>query len=59
MGEKKKEKDVGTVKKGRAGDSRVVRNSLMYVASDSTWDHGEVLACAATGTTSESVYLQQ
>ena len=29
MGEKKKEKDVGIVKKGRAGDSRVVRNRLV------------------------------
>jgi hypothetical protein len=29
MEEKKKEKDVGTVRRGRTGNSRVMRNSLM------------------------------
>jgi hypothetical protein len=29
MAEKEKQKDVGTVKRGRTGESRVVRNSLM------------------------------
>jgi hypothetical protein len=29
MEEKEKQKDVGTMKRGRTGDSRVVRNSLI------------------------------
>jgi hypothetical protein len=29
MKEKEKQKDVGTMKRGRSGDMRVVRNSLM------------------------------
>lgn len=49
MEEKEKQKDVGTTKTGRTGDWEVGRNSLMWVASDATWDHSEVLICAATG----------
>jgi hypothetical protein len=37
------------MKRGRAGDLGVMRNSLIWVAGDATWDHGGVLACAATG----------
>lgn len=44
-----KHKDVGTMKRRRTGDSRVVRNSLMKVAGDTIWDHGRVLAYAVTG----------
>ena len=40
MEEKEKQKDVGTMKRGRSGDWRVVRKGLMSVASDATWDHG-------------------
>jgi hypothetical protein len=36
------------MKRGRTGDSSVMRNSLMWVASDAAWDHGGALACAAT-----------
>jgi hypothetical protein len=43
MGEKEKQKDVGTVTRSRNGDSRILRNNLMGVVSD-TWDHGGVLA---------------
>jgi hypothetical protein len=42
MEENKNPKDVGAVKRGRIGDSRVVSNS------GATWDHGGLLACAAT-----------
>ena len=35
------------MKKGRTRDSRAMRNSLRRVASDATWDHGEVLSYAA------------
>lgn len=47
MEKKEKQKDVYTMKRGRPGDLRVVRNSLMWIASGATWDYGEVLACAA------------
>jgi hypothetical protein len=43
MEEKEKQKDVGTMKRGRAGDWTVVKNSMMRVAGDATWDH--VLCC--------------
>jgi hypothetical protein len=33
---KRKQKDVDTMKRGRAGDLKVVRNSLMLVAGDAT-----------------------
>jgi hypothetical protein len=36
MGEKEKQKDVGTMKRGRSGDWTVVRNSMMWVAGDAT-----------------------
>lgn len=36
MEEKEKQKDVGTRKRGRAADSKVVRNSPMRVAGDVT-----------------------
>jgi len=36
MEEKEKQKDVGPMKKGRTGDSKVVRNSQMGVAGDAT-----------------------
>jgi hypothetical protein len=36
------------MKRGRTRDSRVVRNSLMWVDSDATWDSVVVLACAVT-----------
>jgi hypothetical protein len=39
---------VGTIKRGRIGESRVVKNSLLWGASDATWDHGGILACATT-----------
>lgn len=39
---------MGTAKRGRTGDSRVVRNSLMRGAGDATQGHGEVLTCPAT-----------
>ena len=45
---KGKQKAVGTVKRGRTGDLRVVRNSLMCVAGDAIWHHCEVLAYNAT-----------
>jgi hypothetical protein len=48
MGEKEMQKDVSVVKRDRTGDSRVVRNSLMWVASAATWGHGKVLVCTAT-----------
>jgi hypothetical protein len=47
------------MKRGRTGDWRVVRNSQMWVAGDATWDHGGVLACAATGALPGSMDLQQ
>jgi hypothetical protein len=55
MEKKEKQKDVGTMKRGRTGDSRVVRNSLMEVASEAARDHGWVLACDAI----EGARLQQ
>lgn len=36
MGEKEKQKDVDTTKRGRTGDSSVVRDGLMEVANDAT-----------------------
>ena len=49
MREKEKQNDVGAMKRDSNADlSRVVRNSLMWVASDANWDHGQVLACATT-----------
>jgi hypothetical protein len=44
----KRNRNVGTIKKGRTGDSRVVRNSLMQATGDTIWDHGRVLAYAVT-----------
>ena len=49
MEEKEKQKDVGTMKRGRTGDSSAVRNSLMLAAGDAIWDYGGVLVCAGTG----------
>ena len=48
MGEKEKQEDVGTMKRSRTEDLRVIRNRLMRVAGDATWDPGEVLAYDAT-----------
>jgi hypothetical protein len=31
-----------TIKRGRTGDSRVIRNTLMLLASVTTWGHGSV-----------------
>jgi hypothetical protein len=36
MEEKEKQKDVGTMKRGRTGDSRVVRNKLMWISGDAS-----------------------
>jgi hypothetical protein len=33
---REKQKDVGIIKRGRTGDSRVERNNLMRVAGDAT-----------------------
>ena len=52
MEEKETQKNVGTMNRDRTEDSRVVRNSLVWVADD-------VLACAATGSTSSSVALHE
>lgn len=48
MGEKEKQEDVGTMKRGRTVNSKVVKNSLMFVAGNASSDYDEVLACAAT-----------
>lgn len=48
MEEKEIQKNVGTMNRERTGDSMVMRNSLICVANDATWEHGRVLACAAT-----------
>jgi hypothetical protein len=49
MEEKEKQKDVYTMKRGRTGDSRVLRNSLVRVASDATRGCGEICGPAAVG----------
>ena len=36
------------MKRGRTGDSKVLRNSLRRTDSDATWDHDGVLAYADT-----------
>lgn len=43
-----KQKNVVTMKIGRTKDSRVVRDSLLPGACNTSWDHGGVLSCAAT-----------
>ena len=48
MEENMKHKDVGTMKRGRTGDLRIVRISLMLVAGDVTWNSGRVLAYDVT-----------
>lgn len=45
---RKIQNDVGTMNKERTGDPRVIRNSLIFVDSDATWDHKRALACATT-----------
>lgn len=40
MKERKKQRDVGSERRGRTGDWVVVGNILMWVASDATWDYG-------------------
>lgn len=42
MKEEEKQNDLVMMKRGRTSDSRIVRNSLMWVANDATWDHGGV-----------------
>lgn len=51
MENKEKQRDVGTMKRGRTGHTRVARNEEQpdVIAGDPTWNHGRVLACAATG----------
>lgn len=46
--EEKNQEDVSITKRGRTDDLRVLKNSLMWEASNATYDHGKVLACAAT-----------
>lgn len=38
MKEEEKQNDLVMMKRGRTSDSRIVRNSLMWVANDATWD---------------------
>ena len=45
MEEKRKQKDVDTMKRGRTEGLKERPDS---VTGDTTWDHGGVLACAAT-----------
>jgi hypothetical protein len=49
MEEKEKQKIVGTMKIDITGNWWVRRNNLMWVAGDSTWEYGTILACFATG----------
>jgi hypothetical protein len=46
--QKKRQKNVATMKGGGTGDWKVVRNSPMWAAGDATWDHGGVQSCATT-----------
>lgn len=47
MEKKETQKDVNIMKRGRNRDLRVVRNCLMEVGSEITWDHGGVVAWVA------------
>lgn len=48
MEEKEEQKNLGTTQRDKIGVLRVVRNSPVLVAGDSSWDHCWVMACVAT-----------
>lgn len=48
MDEKREQKSVWTMKRGRAGDARVVRRTLREINNHVTWGCGKLLAHAAT-----------
>lgn len=39
MKEKEKQKDLGKMKNGRSGDSRVMRKNLKWASCDAMWTH--------------------
>lgn len=46
MEEKDKQKDVGTMKRNRTRELRILRNNLILVSGNAIWEHSMLLSCA-------------